>query len=133
MEDVVKQVIVIRKDLKMRRGKEIAQGAHASIAFITRRIRSGPMWYDGAEIDGGLSEAEDKWLKSSFTKICLVVDSEQELRDLCDKASDAGLECNLITDAGKTEFDGVPTVTCLAIGPDYSSKIDPFTKHLKLY
>jgi len=35
-----KQVIVIRKDLKMRRGKEIAQGAHASIAFLTARFKS---------------------------------------------------------------------------------------------
>ena len=38
MNSDTKQVIVIRKDLKMRRGKEIAQGCHAAMAFITRRI-----------------------------------------------------------------------------------------------
>ena len=36
----IKQVIVMRHDLKMRRGKQIAQGAHASMAFLTRRLQS---------------------------------------------------------------------------------------------
>jgi len=34
----VKQVIVIRRDLKMRRGKECAQAAHASMMWLTKRI-----------------------------------------------------------------------------------------------
>ena len=33
-----KQVIVIRRDLRMRRGKEIAQGAHASMAWLRQRV-----------------------------------------------------------------------------------------------
>lgn len=37
----MKQVIVIRRDLRMRRGKEIAQDAHASIAWLTSRLRPG--------------------------------------------------------------------------------------------
>lgn len=32
----VKQVIVMRKDLNMRRGKQIAQGAHASMAALLK-------------------------------------------------------------------------------------------------
>lgn len=32
-----KQVIVMRTDLNMRKGKMIAQGSHASIAFLTRK------------------------------------------------------------------------------------------------
>jgi len=43
------------------------------------------------------------------------------------------LETHLITDNGTTEFNSVPTNTCIAIGPDYSDKIDMITKHLKLY
>ena len=35
-----KQVIVIRKDLNMRLGKSVAQGSHASISFLTRKIQS---------------------------------------------------------------------------------------------
>jgi len=39
-----KQVIVIRRDLKMRRGKEIAQGAHASTAWLAERVLGhGPL------------------------------------------------------------------------------------------
>ena len=34
----VKQVIVIRRDLKMRRGKEIAQGAHASSSWLANLV-----------------------------------------------------------------------------------------------
>ena len=45
----------------------------------------------------------------------------------------AGLTVSLITDAGATEFGGVPTNTCLAIGPHQAEKIDKITSHLKLY
>jgi len=120
----LKQVIVIRKDLKMRRGKEIAQGSHASIAFLTRRIQAESF---------SLSEAETDWLNGSFAKITLQVNSEEELLSVYDQALEAGLEVHLVTDSGLTEFDGIPTKTCLAIGPDYSEKIDLITKNLKLY
>lgn len=33
-----KQVLVIRKDLNMRRGKEIAQGAHGSCSWLANRL-----------------------------------------------------------------------------------------------
>jgi len=126
---VIKQVIVIRKDLKMRRGKEIAQGAHASIAFLSNIVRRSLV---SAQLPV-LSMAEMEWINTKFTKICLTVESEQELLDIQKKALEANLVVHLITDAGLTEFDGVPTNTCLAIGPDYSEKIDPVTGHLKLY
>jgi hypothetical protein len=48
------------------------------------------------------------------------------------KAIEAGLMVSMITDAGLTEFNGVHTKTCIAIGPDWSDEIDPITKHLKL-
>ncbi len=127
MEKIVKQVIVIRKDLKMRRGKEIAQGSHASIAFLTNRLAhfSFP--------DLIFSPVEWQWMLGKFTKVCLQVDSEVELLEINRLAKESGLEVHLIQDAGLTEFDGVPTYTCLAIGPDYSDKIDKITSHLKLY
>lgn len=130
----VKQVIVMRKDLKMRRGKEIAQGSHASIAFLTRRMeepfRVNEHTY-GSEM--WLSLEEKEWLEGSFTKVCLQVDSEEALLEVDRRARDAGLEVHLVTDAGLTEFGGVPTRTCLAIGPDLAEKIDAVTGDLKLY
>ncbi len=60
------------------------------------------------------------------------MDSEEELREIHDKAVAAGLEIHLITDSGKTEFHGQPCNTCLAIGPDDTEKIDEITGHLQL-
>ena len=111
----------------MRRGKEIAQGSHASIAFLTRRLNQCGLMF------APLTGAQKEWLSSSFTKVCLQVNSEQELFDIQRNAIKEGLECHLIFDNGATEFSGVSTLTCLAIGPDYSHKIDKVTSHLKLY
>jgi peptidyl-tRNA hydrolase, PTH2 family len=126
-----KQVIVIRKDLNMRRGKEIAQGSHASMAFITKNLRFNSNEKHFASICFKNSELE--WLESSFRKITCSVDSLEELQKLHELAKAAGIESNIITDSGFTEFNGVPTITCLAIGPDYDDKIDPITSELKLY
>ena len=135
----VKQVIVIRKDLKMRRGKEIAQGAHASIAFMTNRLTSQRRMKHGLQNDAhvcshaAFSPAEVAWMDGSFRKICCVVTSEEELLTLIEKAKEAGVTCELIQDAGYTEFDGVPTYTAAAFGPDYDENLDPITGDLVLY
>jgi PTH2 family peptidyl-tRNA hydrolase len=106
----------------MRRGKEIAQGAHASMAFLIRNnLRSAP------------TESFEGWLDSGQTKICLQIHSEEELLELHEKARKMGLRSHYITDAGRTEFNGVPTITSLAIGPNKSEDIDKVTGHLKLY
>lgn len=123
----IKQVICMRHDLKMRRGKQIAQGAHASMSFICGRLQE-----NGSVALSDFSEIEQAWLKGSFAKVCCRVNSEEELLAIRDKAVEAGLEVNVITDSGKTEFHGVPTNTCLAIGPDVAEKIDEITGHLEL-
>jgi PTH2 family peptidyl-tRNA hydrolase len=123
----VKQVIVVRHDLKMRRGKQIAQGAHASMSFLCRRLQqSGSVSLDD------FSDLERAWLSGSFAKVCCRVDSEEELMDVHDRAQQAGLVVHLITDSGKTEFHGQPTRTCLAIGPDDADRIDEITGELQL-
>lgn len=128
----VKQVIVMRNDLNMRKGKMVAQGSHASISFITRRMQLNSIRTNKNEAEMVLTDAEVSWIHGNFAKICVRVDSEQELHEIMQKAKKAGLEVHLITDSGLTEFNGVPTKTCLAIGPDESHKIDPITGHLKL-
>lgn len=124
-----KQAIVMRRDLHMRRGKEISQGGHAVIAFLARRIRE---LKDGRRLLG-LSEDQWEWLFGGSAKITLQSHSEEELLALYYKAKQLGLESHLITDSGKTEFDGVPTNTCIAIGPDRADKVDEVTRTLKLY
>ena len=131
-ERLVKQVIVIRRDLRMRRGKEIAQGAHASMAWLRQRVidRMAP----GGMVDHlQLSAAEQAWFERSFRKVTVKVNSEAELLAVYEKALEAGLAAYLITDRGLTEFGGVPTRTCLGVGPDYDDLIDPVTGDLELY
>jgi peptidyl-tRNA hydrolase, PTH2 family len=127
-----KQVIVVRRDLKMRRGKEIAQGAHAACAWLADRVLQ-EIRPNGSVAPLVLSPAEQAWLESSFRKVTVKVNSEEELMATYTKALAAGLEVHLITDRGLTEFGGVPTRTCLAIGPDYDDLIDPVTGDLELY
>lgn len=134
---MVKQVIIIRKNFpdgkggvkSMRRGKEIAQGSHASMSFMLKQIQA----QGKPENRVHMSKDAIEWIKSGQTKVCLKIDDEKELIDIVNKAKSAGLEAHMIVDAGRTEFDGVPTITCAAIGPNKSIEIDKFTKHLKLY
>lgn len=137
-----KQVIVMRKDLNMRKGKMIAQGAHASMKVILDFMHlSGDFKYIHSDGKEGRQEmighikagtALSDWLNGLFTKVCVSVDSEKELLEVYDKAEEAGFLCSLIQDAGLTEFGGVPTYTCCAIGPAWDEEIDKITGHLKL-
>ena len=133
----IKQVIVMRKDLKMRKGKMVAQGAHASMKVFIDMIAS--IRYDPYHIvcefslpRGKIGEDVFSWVKEKFTKIVCSVNSEEELLAIYNKAEEGKLPCALIQDNGKTEFNGVPTYTCCAIGPADSELIDPITQDLFL-
>jgi len=115
----LKQVICVRKDLNMRKGKMVAQGSHASLMSYTNSLT--PKNYSIA----------GEWLNDGQTKICVGVDSEQQLRDIYAEARLAGLPCSLVLDAGHTEFKE-PTYTACAIGPADSDEIDKITGALKL-
>ncbi len=134
-----KQVIVVRRDLYMSRGKRkgkfAAQVAHASLACI---LKVGEYDYnDHSDVHSfilsmGQYSPIRKWLEGAFTKIVVGVESEDELLSIKDKCVEMEVLHELITDAGKTEFDGVPTNTCVGIGPDYCSVIDLITGDLNL-
>jgi PTH2 family peptidyl-tRNA hydrolase len=125
-----KQVIVIRRDLKMRRGKEVSQGAHASMAWLTRRLSPS---YRSGTLEGEFSDAELAWLAGSFRKVACQVPGEAEILTLKEKADQLGVEAHVVTDAGLTEFGGVPTVTAIAIGPDWDDQVNLVTGGLALY
>ena len=130
----IKQVILIRKDLTMRRGKEIAQGSHASMAFLVEQLTQAG--FDESKIQDfniSLSDVEKAWLSRGMAKVCLRVNSEQELLHFHQQALDAGLTSHLIQDSGRTEFKGQPTYTACAIGPDDVQKIDAITGQLVPY
>lgn len=124
---MLKQVIVIRTDLNMRKGKMCAQVAHASIKAILNYIEDGNI-YSTPNIC--------EWLNGLHTKIVVGIGSERELLDLHKKLIEYNEEFelpeSLILDSGLTEFHNVPTYTCVAVGPGPSEVIDRFTGRLKL-
>jgi PTH2 family peptidyl-tRNA hydrolase len=122
-----KQVIVLRKDLNMRKGKMVAQGAHASMAAILKLATR-----EGNRLMIPLDERIEPWLFGRFTKICVSVNSEAELLAIHEKSIAAGVLTSLILDSGLTEFGGIPTNTAVAVGPDHASKVDAITGGLPL-
>ncbi len=127
-----KQVIVMRKDLGMRKGKMIAQGAHASLAVIFDECDMKNAMLEGDSSPLFIPNYVRLWLEDSFTKVVVSVNSEEELLEVYAKAKKAHIPCALITDAGRTEFGWVPTNTCIGIGPYFCEDIDKITGDLKL-
>lgn len=123
----VKQVIVVRKDLNMRKGKLGAQVAHASSMFLHRFRVVG----DSA-INVTLTPEESIWLDTLYPKIVVGCASLEELQELVSRAEELGVPVYSVTDSGFTEFHGVPTLTCASFGPCYLSKFDGLTDHLKI-
>jgi peptidyl-tRNA hydrolase, PTH2 family len=123
-----KQVIILRKDLNMRKGKLVAQGAHASMGAILSLCKQ-----DGNKLILEMDDRTEPWLTGRFKKICVYVNSEEELLQIYNTALTNGLVCSIIKDSGLTEFHGVPTLTAVAVGPDREDRIDEVTKHLPLF
>ena len=105
----LKQVIVIRKDLNMRKGKMAAQAAHASLKAVTDLC-----WYTddhGDRIFGGTGNNDIvNWLSNDMTKIVVGVESETELLRLYVSVQLHRIPYALIQDAGKTEFKNQHTL-----------------------
>lgn len=136
-EENTKMILVVRKDLRMRQGKVAAQCCHGSMAFLTEKSwiscpDNGTFWFCGPQLKLGFAKEVEHWLNHSFRKICVYVNSEQELDEIHKKALDAGLISHIVVDNGATEFHGIPTKTVLSIGPHFDSKFIGITDHLPL-
>jgi len=111
----MKQVILVRTDLKLPKGKLAAQVAHASLEAAQK---SAP-------------EKLRRWKAGGSKKVVLKVKDLAELLEHNESARKQGLVTALITDAGKTVL-APGTITCLGIGPDSEEKIDKVTGKLKM-
>jgi len=138
MDKKVKQTIIFRKDLlkgekSIRRGKFASQVAHSSMAVILNMMEREEI-YEGDKMILTLKEETPiyKWINGLFTKICVSCENEEELLKLYEKAKSVNIPTALITDAGLTEFNNIPTNTCIAIGPYWSEDINEITGHLPL-
>ncbi|MBR2834640.1 MAG: aminoacyl-tRNA hydrolase [Coriobacteriales bacterium] len=135
-------MIVMRRDLKMRKGKIAAQAGHACVEAVLMalaregrldevRVTPDESW---VYLDDSDQEptALSNWFDAGVAKVCVYVDSEEELLDLAVRGRELGFIVALIRDAGFTEFHGEPTYTCLAFEPLSADQIDPLTGDLPL-
>jgi PTH2 family peptidyl-tRNA hydrolase len=120
-----KQVIVLRKDLNMRKGKMIAQGAHASHMALGFTFPIGWKLFKNLRV-------KLRWLRDGHKKIAVSCRDSVELLNIYEAAVKAGLPVSFVIDNGHTEFKGVKTSTCLCIGPALSTEIDKITEDLPL-
>ncbi|MBL7147995.1 MAG: peptidyl-tRNA hydrolase [Nanoarchaeota archaeon] len=111
----MKQMILVREDLKMSPGKMSAQCSHASVEAVLKTSK----------------EKINKWKQEGMKKVILKVKDKKELLHYNRLAKKEKLVSCLIKDAGKTFFKRA-TITCLAIGPDDEEKINKVTSTLKL-
>jgi len=115
----IKQVMVVRSDLKMGKGKIAAQVAHAALDAAEAAQRKHPDWYDS-------------WRENGQAKVVVKTEGgEAALEDLQKQARSLGLPVSLIHDRGLTQLEP-GTTTCLGIGPGPSGEIDKVTGKLKL-
>jgi PTH2 family peptidyl-tRNA hydrolase len=113
MEKELKQVIVVRSDLKLDKGKLAGQVAHAAVSAADK------------------SKWKRDWIAIGQKKSVLKCASLEELLSIYERAKRAGLPAELISDAGRTQIPA-GTTTCVGIGPAPEDLIDKFTGDLKL-
>jgi len=111
----MKQVMIVRTDLKMRKGKIAAQCCHGSIGAYKKTA----------------PDKIRKWENEAYAKVVLKVQTKEELIELKKEADEKGISTYLVIDAGRTQ---IPTssITVLALGPDEDEIIDEVTGDLKL-
>ncbi len=114
----IKQVIVVRKDVKMGKGKLAVQVAHASVYSFYLTLQEKP-------------ELAKEWIETGQKKVAVKVDSLREAIEIYEEAVRRGIISVKIFDAGLTQLKP-GTLTAIGLGPDYEDKLDEITGKLKL-
>ena len=110
----MKQVLLVRDDLSMSRGKAIAQDSHASVNAVQQTDE----------------DVISEWLDEGGKKIVLRVSSSEKLLSIIDSVED--LPTSTVRDLGYTEVrEG--TLTAGSIGPAEEGRIDRHTGNLPLF
>jgi peptidyl-tRNA hydrolase, PTH2 family len=114
-DEKYKQIVMVREDLKLPKGKMAAQVAHASVDAVLKADKS----------------VLSSWRNEGMMKIVVKVKDQADLYKHIQQAKDLGLTTSVITDAGRTVV-APGTVTCGAIGPASVTDIDKITGELSI-
>ena len=114
-----KMVLCVRTDVGMGKGKAAAQCAHAAVMCYKKALREAP-------------DLVERWEGLGVTKVCVKVDSEEQLLNIAAHAREAGVVFGVVRDAGRTQISA-GTITVLGIGPVPLDVAHQLTGHLKLY
>jgi len=115
----IKQVLILRKDLKMSKGKAAAQASHAAVSAAIKMMRQNPILFN-------------KWWNGGQMKVVLAVESETELEEIESRIRRLGVFVSKINDAGRTQLPP-GTATALGVGPHDLMEVEKITSTLKLY
>lgn len=143
----MRQIIIARKDLNMHPGKLAAQVAHASLAFLSNKIRyKGQL--DGDIVDVYLSipkDVYDEWFCGVFTKTVCEAKNRNQLMKAIAIAEELGLQEGkdffLIKDACLTDLEPEEvdengqgrTLTCIGFRPLDDETAWKISKKFQLY
>jgi len=113
-----KLCILVRSDLKMSKGKVLAQVSHSVVDATIKSYTNSPNFF--------------KWKQNGEKIVILKVPNEKTLISIMNIAERKDINCGYTMDAGLTE---VPegSITVGFVGPDYDDKIEKLTGQLKLY
>ena len=113
----IKQVIAVRNDLGMGKGKIAAQVGHACVLGAENVRKSFPDWF------------KEWWMGQE--KVVVKVQSLKELEKVKQEAISLSIPWSEVTDAGHTQI-APGTITCISIGPAPEELVDKITGELKL-
>lgn len=146
----MKQIIIVRKDLNMSKGKMAAQVAHASMAFLTNMIRKCT-YVDDTRYSTYLckflvdKELYHNWICGSFTKIILEAKNKHQLEKVYTIANELGfkegihyfpIKDNCYTELEPEEVDENnigKTLTCVGFIPLNDEIANKISKKYQLY
>ena len=113
-----KMAIMVRNDIKMSKGKVLAQVGHAMVEATVKAYTGTILFH--------------RWQADGEKIVVLKVPNEKTLDTIINIANRKDVHNGIVVDAGLTEVSpGTKTVGF--VGPDYEDKIDKLVGQLKLY
>ena len=110
-----KQVIIVRQDLKLPKGKLAVQVAHASVESALKAD----------------SKVLSDWRRNGAKKVVVKVENQKELEKFLGIADSEGIPKYLVSDAGRTVIEP-GTKTALGLGPADEELLEKLTGSLKM-